>query len=86
MLLHWKLSSLHFLFSVAQHCFAALSHFSACYTHRSPDDAPSKQKMVYTSSKLSFKAKLNGIQTMLDCNDMEELSYGEVFKGCSKNV
>eukprot|EP00112_Aurelia_sp_Birch-Aquarium-sp1_P009831 Seg2132.6 transcript_id=Seg2132.6/GoldUCD/mRNA.D3Y31 product=Cofilin protein_id=Seg2132.6/GoldUCD/D3Y31 len=50
----------------------------------SPDDAQSKQKMVYTSTKHGFKAKLTGIQSMLECNDMEELSYGEVFKRCSK--
>lgn len=51
---------------------------------RAPDDAPSKLKMVYSSTKISFKNKLTGVQAMLQCNDLEELSYSDVFKNASK--
>eukprot|EP00795_Rhopilema_esculentum_P002825 gene2825-1055_t len=50
----------------------------------SPDDAPSKQKMVYSSTKMSFKGKLNGLQGLLQCNDLEELSYKDACKNATK--
>ena len=63
---------------------AHLSLITAPLINRAPDNAGSKQKMVYSSTKISFKNKLTGIQAMLQCNDLEELSFSEVYKNAMK--
>ena len=41
-------------------------------------------KMVYSSTKNDFKNRLEGIQGIQQCNDMDELSYAEIYKAYSK--
>lgn len=48
--------------------------------NRSPDTAKIKHKMVYASSKESFKKKLVGLAVEVQGTDYSEISYDAVLE------
>jgi cofilin len=51
----------------------------------SPDKATVKQKMLYTSSKLAFKAKLRGVHADIQCTDESDLIMTNILERvCNK--
>ncbi|KAJ8309054.1 hypothetical protein KUTeg_013928 [Tegillarca granosa] len=47
-----------------------------------PDNAPIKQKMLYTSSLKALKNKLKGFHVEIQCNDHEDLALSHVLEKC----
>ncbi|KAJ3389968.1 cofilin [Lobulomyces angularis] len=44
-----------------------------------PDSAKIKSRMIYASSKLAIRQKLDGIHSEMQCTDLSELAFDEVF-------
>ena len=49
------------------------THHSLCGFQRSPDTSKVRNKMIYASSKDSFKRELDGIQVELQATDPTEM-------------
>jgi len=52
-------------------------HFSPAWS-RSPDTSKVKNKMVYASSKDTFRQQLDGVQIELQATDASELDYSVI--------
>ncbi len=56
------------------------------YIYRSPETAPLRSKMVYTSTKDSIKKKLVGIQVEVQATDASEIAEDAVSERVKKDV
>lgn len=59
------------------------SHVAQFQTHRCPDAAKIKPKMLYSSSKEALKRKLVGFSAEIQATDFEELDYDEIYQKVS---
>ncbi|KAF3918978.1 Cofilin [Dactylellina cionopaga] len=55
-----------------------------CFFTWSPDGAPVKSKMVYSSSKDALRRALPGIQVEIQGTDFDEVAYETVLLKCNK--
>jgi hypothetical protein len=51
--------------------------------YRSPDTAPVRQKMVYSSSVKALKQKLIGVHVDIQCNDETDLALSHILDKCT---
>ncbi|KAI5787247.1 hypothetical protein EDC01DRAFT_717993 [Geopyxis carbonaria] len=55
-----------------------------CFFTWSPDDAPVKAKMIYSSSKDGLRRALAGIHTEIQGTDLSEVAYETVLEKASR--
>lgn len=49
----------------------------------SPDSAPTRQKMIYSSSVKALKQKLEGVYVDIQCNDETDLALSHILDKCT---
>ncbi|KAL0576941.1 cofilin [Marasmius crinis-equi] len=57
-----------------------------CFFAWSPDDAPTKQKMVFASSKVNLRQALDGIAVEIQGTDSSEVAYESVLSKAAGNT
>jgi len=62
------------------------SRSKICFYAWSPDDAPVRAKMIYSSSKDSLRRALQGVATEIQGTDFSEVSYESVLEKVSKGA
>ena len=57
-----------------------ITPFTPSKTHRAPTTCAIRQRMIYASSKLALRQRLDGIHTEVQATDASELAFESVFE------